>query len=54
MTLLSTIAGCTVGANILPLRAHLVNAGGSDTERPVCRDSFEPRKKVVVPYTFTA
>jgi hypothetical protein len=34
-----------LGVNILPLREHLVNAGGSDAERPVCRDSFEPRKK---------
>src|ERR1700680_3787769 len=32
MALLSTIAGCTVGANILPLRARLVNAAGSDPE----------------------
>jgi hypothetical protein len=43
-----------VGVNILPLRAYLVNADGSDAERHVCRDSFEPRRKVVVPYTFTA
>jgi hypothetical protein len=33
-----------VGVNILPLRQHLVNAGGSDAERHVYRDSFEPRK----------
>jgi hypothetical protein len=33
-----------VGVNILPLRAHLVNAGGSDAERHGCRDSCEPKK----------
>ena len=42
--LLSTLARCTVGVNILPLRAHLVNAGGSDAERHVCRDSIDPSK----------
>jgi hypothetical protein len=29
---------------MLPLRQQLVNAGGSDAARHLCRDSFEPRK----------
>jgi hypothetical protein len=33
-----------MSVNILPLRWHLVNAGGSDAEGHVCRESFETRQ----------